>query len=227
MFHSMMNKYFAAALVTCALMETGFSPLAAADTPSAPIATHNPRPALPYCIDSSSDLAQIKDTQKANAKASSKYDGYRNILHGTTDLELAARLAYAETLAANCPDDVGEVMGLVASVIGNRIRVRRGDVRSVVFQRDQFSSSLNIYPESRYRDFLCPGDAELWNKVLAKMQTNLVDSPDSTLPNDAMNYYLHRHSERFKAPDWKLEEVAVHDGKTRDCIRIFRNPTWK
>lgn len=223
----MMNKYFAAALVTCALMETGFSPLVAADTPSAPIATHNARPALPYCINSSSDLAQIRDTQRANAKASSKYDGYRNILHGTTDLELATRLAYAETLAANCPDDQEEVIDLVASVIGNRIRVRRGDVRSVVFQRDQFSSSLNIYPESRYREFLCPDDGKLWSKVLAKMQANLADSPGSALPNDAMNYYLYRHSERFKAPDWKLEEAAVHDGKIQDCIRIFRNPTWK
>jgi hypothetical protein len=228
MFHSMMNKYLTAALVTCALIKTGFAPPAAADIPSDHIESHHAPSLLPYCINSSSDLAQIKDTQKANAKTSSKYDVYRKILHGTADLELATRLAYAETLAANCPGEQDRVMDLVASVIGNRVRVRHGDVRSVVLQRDQFASSLNIYPESRYRDFMCPTDSELWNKTLAKMRTNIESSKSSaSLPGDALHYYLYRHSDRFEAPDWKLDEATTTDEELRKCIRVFRNPSWK
>jgi hypothetical protein len=186
------------------------------------------QPGLPRCADSGGALAMIEGVQKANRKTAAKYDGYRKILQDDTPLELAARLAYAETMAANCPQQEAAVADLVTAVIGNRIRTRGGDVKSVVFQRDQFSSSLNIYPESRYRDFLCPRDNALWKTVLAKTRTNLKGSgPGAVMPKDTVNYYLYQHSERFKAPNWKLEEVAIADEKTRACVRVFRNPGWK
>lgn len=183
---------------------------------------------LPECVHSVIDIAGIQRVQKTNQKTSHKYDGYRNALGADASLGLAARLIYAETLAANCPRQEDHIVDLVASVVGNRVRIRQGDVKSVVFQRDQFASSLNIYSESRYRDFLCPNDAELWQKVVTAMRVNLERStPSAPIPNDAVNYYLYRHSNRFTAPDWKLEEVAVADNKTRECIRVFRNPAWK
>jgi hypothetical protein len=185
-------------------------------------------PTLPRCASSGGALALIEGVQKTNRKTSAKYDGYRKILQDATPLELATRLAYAETLAANCPQQEGAVASVVTSVIGNRIRIRGGDAKGVVFQRDQFSSSLNVYPESRYRDFLCPKDDALWKAVLAKMRANLEGSgPGDAIPKDAVNYYLYKHSDRFKVPNWKLAEVPVADEKTRACIRVFRNPAWK
>lgn len=223
----MIRKYFAAVLIVCVLGATGFARPLAAEVASVS-KTGPAQSSLPDCVDSADAIAEIQATQKAYGKTSSKYDGYRNILHATTDLELAARLAYAETVAANCPTQEDQIVDLVASVIGNRVRIRHGDVKSVVFQRDQFASSLNIYPESRYRDFLCPGDGALWNKVRAKMSVNLEESaPSAPLPKDIVNYYLYRHSDRFKAPTWKLEEAATPDEKIRECIRVFRDPAWK
>lgn len=212
----MTKKYFSAVIVLCVSIETGSAQSFVAEM------------ALPDCMNSESDIAEVQRVQRANYKTSHKYDGYRNILRVTTDLELAARLAYAETVAANCPNQEDQIVDLVASVIGNRVRIRRGDVKDVVFQRDQFASSLNIYSESRYRDFLCPNDGELWRKVLAKMGANLEGSKASApIPNDAVNYYLHKHSDRFTVPAWNLEEAPVMDEKTRECIRVFRNPAWK
>lgn len=185
---------------------------------------------IPRCLSSESNIAEIQSALKANAKSSAKYDGYRRILRADGDqgVELATRLAYAETLAANCSTYEDNVLDLVASVIGNRIRIRRGDIPSVVFQRDQFASSLNIYAESRYRDFLCPQDAALWKKVFIKMSANLAAiKPSAPIPSDAVNYYLYRHSDRFKAPGWKLEEVPLADDKTRECIGVFRDAVWR
>lgn len=183
---------------------------------------------LPNCIDSNDDIAAIQAAQKANPKTQQKYAGYRKLLATDTPLQLATRLAYAETLAANCPQQNDQVAERVAAVIGNRIRIRQGDAHSVVFQRDQFSSSLNIYPESRYREFLCPKDGGLWNSLYIKMRNNLsAPASDTNIPTDAVNYYLYRHNERFTAPDWKLTEAAIKDEKTRECIRVFRAPGWK
>lgn len=187
-----------------------------------------PSEALPQCLSSPDQIADIQRAQTTNAKTPHKYDGYRKVFQENSDRELAVRLAYAETLAANCPDQTAQVLAVVTSVIGNRIRIRGGDVRSVVFQRDQFASSLNIYPESRYREFLCPQDEQLWRKVDAAMRENLASPiPGASMPGDAVNYYLYRHSRRFSAPDWGLDEVVTADRGVSDCIRVFRNPAWR
>jgi hypothetical protein len=183
---------------------------------------------LPVCIDSPDVIAEIQRIQASNRKSARKYDGYRKALSASPDAELATRLAYAETLAANCPDHNVQVSDLVAAVIGNRIRIRHGDVKSVVYQRDQFSSSLNIYPESRYRDFLCPRDVELWNLIAGKVLGNLQEAgPGKPIPQDAVNYYLYRHSPRFNPPAWELEEIVLEKGAVRDCVRVFRDSGWK
>lgn len=219
--------YFSAPFMFVYLLGIGFAHSPAAETVSVS-KTSAPSPIIPYCVNSEGDIAEIQGVQKAHQKTSNKYDGYRHILHKSTTLELAARLAYAETLAANCPQQEDPVIDLIASVIGNRIRLRHGDIANVVFQKDQFASSLNIYSESRYQDFLCPKNAELWNKALTKMRTNLEQSkPTASITTDSVNYYLYQHSSRFKAPNWKLEKVAFTDEKTRECIGVFRDPTWK
>jgi hypothetical protein len=225
---AMAKKYFAAVLILWVLIETGFArPPGAEAMPSASKAGA-PESSLPNCVNLESDIAKIQDVQKANSKTSHKYDGYRNLLHANTPLELAARLAYAETVAANCVGQEDKIVDLVASVIGNRVRIRGGDVRSVVFQKDQFASSLNIYPESRYRDFLCPNNDRLWKKALTKMRVNFEESkPSAPIPKDTVNYYLYQHSDRFKAPLWQLEEVLVTDEETRECIRVFRDSAWR
>lgn len=195
---------------------------------SSALALARPASNLPPCVDAESALAEVRSALAANAKSPAKYDGYRHLLRAATPLELATRLAYAETLAANCPARNEPVADIVATVIGNRIRARGGDIASVVFQRDQFASSLNIYPESRFRDFLCPNDGELWRSVEAKMHARLEDpAANASMPGDAMNYYLYLHSPRFAAPAWKLEEVPNADAATRACIRAFRVPNWK
>lgn len=225
---SFLKSFIAAVLMLCSLIETGLAQPPTTETTSSVSKTGAPQPTVPDCVNSESDVAEIKSVQKANYKTPHKYDGYRNIFRATTDLELAARLAYAETVAANCSKQEDQITDLVTSVIGNRVRIRHGDVKGVVFQKDQFASSLNIYPESHYRDFLCPNNGELWNKVLAKMRANLEDSkPGAPIPKDTVNYYLYQHSERLKAPAWKLEEVLITDKKTRECIRVFRDPAWK
>lgn len=186
------------------------------------------RSELPRCVHSDSVIAAIRAAQQANPRTSRKYDGYREALAADTPLQLATRLAYAETLAANCAAQNDRIADLITAAVGNRIRIRGGDVASVVWQRDQFASSLNIYRESRYRDFLCPRDEELWRMVTAKMRANLeAATPVALLPKDAVNYYLYRHSERFSAPDWQLQEVALDDASTRACIRLFRAPYWR
>lgn len=222
------RKYVAAALALSVLAGDGFArpsvaAMAAPVSEAGALQSH-----LPDCVSSASTIAEIRRLQKANGKTPRKYDGYRQVFHARPPLELAARLAYAETSAANCPKQEGQIADLVASVIGNRIRIRHGGVAGVVFQRDQFASSLNIYPESRYRDFLCPHDGELWQRVVATMRVNLEGpKPTASIPKDAVNYYLYRHSDRFEAPAWRLEEIPIPDEKTRECIRVFRDPAWK
>lgn len=215
-----MTKHFTAGLTLC--LALGLGHVSATEITSS--ATHN----LPQCINSRRDIAEIQRVQKANAKTPNKYDGYRKSLHASTPVELVARLIYAETLAANCPELNDRIADLVASVIGNRVRIQRGDINTVVFQKNQFASSLNVYSESRYRDFLCPTNGELWEIALERARINIDNSKPSTeIPKDAVNYYLYKHSDRFKPPNWKLEETPIADKKTRECIRVFRDPAWK
>jgi hypothetical protein len=218
-------------LITFVLLVTlipDFARPTRAETPSLPVLNDASQPRLPACVNSEPAIAEIKRGLTVNGANAKKYDGYRRLLASDADVVLAARLAYAETKAANCAAHNDEVLDLVASVIANRIRIRRGDVKSVVFQRNQFASSLHIYSESRYRDFLCPGDVVLWQKAVGKMRARLEGwEPSLPVPKDAVNYYLHQHSDRFVAPDWKLEEIRVASEEVRRCVRVFRDSGWR
>ena len=222
-----MKKFIPIVFMLLAPALCGLARSLAAEIAPGALETSGASSSLPSCVHSERDLASIRHVQKANPKTFHKYDGYRQTLRASSNLELAARLVYAETLAANCPGREDRLADLIAAVIGNRIRIR-GDAESVIFQRDQFASSLNIYSESRYRDFLCPRDSGLWIKSLGAMRANLESSkPNAPILVDTVNYYLFRHSDRFKAPAWKLREATIADSEIRECIRVYRVPGWR
>ncbi len=179
---------------------------------------------LPNCINDPAKIDGIKATIKANSKTSNKYVGYKKVLNSDSDIELAARLVYAETKATNCEKMNSQIVPVIAEVIANRVKIRKGDVQSVIFQRDQFASSLNIYDESNYKDFLCPSDSALWNKAYSQTYSALSNKTKGT---DTVNYFLYKHSPRWTKEPWKLEEDTSLTKGVRECIRAFRNPAFK
>lgn len=180
--------------------------------------------ALPRCVEDERTLGEVMLTQKRNSGTPEKYSGYRIVLKDDSDSELFARLVYAETLAANCPEQNNSIVSLIIGVIANRVRKRGGDVKSVVFQLDQFSSSLNNYDESRFRDFLCPRNQKLWSKIMSEAQGLEVKN----LSKDSFHYYLYKHSPRFKAPKWNFaEDLGPTSLKLQECIRVFLDPKWR
>jgi hypothetical protein len=182
---------------------------------------------LPLCVDREEDLKKVADHLNANKKTKHKYDIYRELLKGDSDLELLSRLVYAETLAANCPQQNQNIVSQIVSVIGNRINLRKGDVKSVVFQRDQFSSSLNRYESSRYKDFLCPKDAALWKQTLLQSQ-KFLESRKTSLPADSVNYFLYKHDPRWPTDPWNLQEDKTNSNEDlRTCLRVFHVPGWQ
>lgn len=129
--------------------------------------------AMPQCFEDEKDLAEIKRVQKANSKSAHKYDGYGRLFEkaAISDDEILQRLIYAEVVAGGCGEDSQKAVTPIAEVIVNRVKKRQGDIRSVVFARNQFASSLNIYSESAYKHFLCPRDKQLWMRSLARRMT--------------------------------------------------------
>jgi hypothetical protein len=199
-----------------------FSLAFAAEVVSAPKAAVTST-SLPHCVDDAKEIEAIKARMKANKSNSSKYEGYRAALQSDSDSELTARLIYAETLAANCPAQNGDISRLISQVIANRVTKRGGNVRSVVFERDQFASSLNIYDESRFADFLCPTDEKLWKTI-----TSPPSEKAPTLSPSTVHYFLYKHSPRWTKEPWKFtEEVAELKHDVRNCLRVFKNEKWK
>lgn len=183
---------------------------------------------LPLCIDKEGEIKKIQDIVKTNSKNEHKYHGYKQALRGDTDAVLMARLVYAETLGANCPSQNDVMAGRIAEVISNRV-ARRGSVRSVVFQRDQFASSLNVYSSSRYLDFLCPKNESLWKSALVHVQ-GLLNSANRTnrLSSDTANYFLYKHDPRWTKEPWNFaEDASQTTPQLQQCLRTFKVPGWK
>lgn len=179
---------------------------------------------LPLCVDDSGTIQRIKDKMKTYKKDPRKYDGYRTALANDSRAELTARLLYAETLAANCPDLNDQVSSQAALVIGNRIRKRGGDVKSVIFERDQFASSLNNYTGSRMMEFLCPKDQAVWNLAYRRAVAMLART-DST---GDFHYFFYKHHEGWDKAPWSYpENKSGASEELRACIKIFKNPDWK
>jgi hypothetical protein len=144
-----------------------------------------------------------------------KYDCYMSLLAETDAVELVARLIYSESLAANCSEQIEKFRFPIATTIGNRIAIRKREheltefaaAKSVVFDIDQFASSLNIYESSKFKEFLCPKDRVGWlrSKSLAQAQLRSLTTPDkvpsqpssqlsSETPSQGMvHYYLFKH----------------------------------
>lgn len=115
-------------------------------------------PAMPNCVNDEKELAAIKNQMqdyaekkkknkgaKTDADKTSKYSEMKRALQTDSDEQLMARLVYSEVKAAHCPEFDSLTAGPIAAVIKNRVRKHNDDVRSVVFEEDQFASSLNIY----------------------------------------------------------------------------------
>lgn len=180
---------------------------------------------LPHCVADEAEIEVIKNKIKANAKTENKYDGYKKAFASDSDEELMARLIYAETKATRCEKLNSEIVPVITQVISNRVKIKKGDVKAVVFQRDQFASSLNIYSESNYKDFLCPNDSKLWAQALSEASEALADK---SKPTTTVNYFLYKHSPRWTKEPWKLEEdTSLTKGNVRDCIKAFKNPSYK
>lgn len=212
------------AIITITLITTNVFASEVGGSNGQPAAKKSVGVKLPNCIDNPAQIDAIKATIKANSKTSNKYVGYKKVLNSDSDIELAARLVYAETKATNCEKMNNQIVPVITEVIANRVKIRKGDVQSVIFQRDQFASSLNIYGESNYKDFLCPSDSALWNKAYSETFSALSDKTKGT---DTVNYFLYKHSPRWTKEPWKLEEDTSLTKGVRDCIRTFRNPAFK
>ncbi len=168
---------------------------------------------LPLCV---KDTVSILATEKANKDNDFKYQGFIAALSGVSDDELVARLAYSETLAANCPEQNSKILPFIKAAIENRVRVKKS-ARKTVFQRQAFSSSLNDYPESRYKDFLCPEDATLWRQALEPASTSL--------PSDIYHYYLYMNAPKRFSPKGGAAGSGIDLGQPQafvDCIRFRR-----
>lgn len=186
---------------------------------------------LPHCVNKTDEVEKIISHIKANSKNNFKYDKYKEFLNSDSEVELLARLTYSETLAANCKSENDKIVPLITEAIANRIRIRKRsnqDIRSVVFQRDQYASSLNIYNESQYKEFLCPSDAALWNKAYSAAKNALSSPTPTQLNSESVNYFLYKHSSRWTQPPWRFEpDTKVNDPKILDCIKFFKVPDWK
>ena len=171
--------------------------------------------AMPKCIDTAKDLESIAAWEKANAKTNFKYEAMKRLLTSSTDEEIESRLIYSEVNAAHCPEFNQDLIAPIAVVIDHRIEKAHGQVRATIFARDQFASSLNIYPESGWKEFLCPSNAKLWQAVQSR-------KPGSVAVK-ANNYYLYRHSLKFKPPVWAQKTPMSFQGsqKITSCLRLF------
>lgn len=185
---------------------------------------------LPRCVDSEADITAVKEAVKANKNSKEhKYNVYKEKLGTDTDDQLLLRLVYAETKAANCADKEALIAPFILETIKNRMRIREGDIKKVIFEYNQFASSLNIYSSSHYREFLCPKDTRLWQLISKKHYS----SQPHILPLDTVHYYLFKHDEQFKVPPWADGEKAYLQPENtelsplKDCIRFYLNPNWK
>jgi hypothetical protein len=183
-------------------------------------------PSLPLCVDEGEQIKKIENGVSANRKTKFKYNGYRDALRNDTDVELLTRLAYSETLAANCPELNSKIGPKIVETIGNRVERRKGDVRDIVFERDQFASSLNFYDEAKNKEFLCPKDQKLWGDLYRVAQKRL--EAKTVTPSSGINYFLYKHSPKWTKEPWKLaEDPALTTADVRPCVRFFAVPNWK
>lgn len=219
------------AAVTCLFISMSPRPSFAAETVSGSRSGGSKSSSMPLCVNEKSELDEIETAYKAK-NTPTKYDRMKKALESDSDETLQARLVYAETLAAHCPEFNQLVASPIAAVVRNRIRAQGGDAKKVVFQKDQFASSVNIYDidgkkdglppaRSNWKEFLCPSDAKTWALALDAVLTK-----KAGLPDDVYNYYLFRHSGRFvpKPGSWPLKDAVKFEGHEKfvDCVKFVK-----
>jgi hypothetical protein len=174
-------------------------------------ASQNPATPAPQCL----------NFAPAGKRAITKED----IPKGMGDLELVARLAYAETLAANCPDKNQELSEGIAAVILNRVRAfeekgKDDAYRRVVFGKMQFASSLHFYSKAQWKAFTCPTDQAFYRTVYM----TVVQMNNGELKNrkyaSATHYYLHNHFEKFQDQPWGREAKLVAN-LGGNCVGVY------
>ncbi len=144
---------------------------------------------------------------------------------GMGEPELVARLVYAETLAANCPNKNQELSEGIAAVILNRVRAfeekgKDDAYRRVVFGKMQFASSLHFYSKAQWKAFTCPTDQAFYRAVYE----TVVKMNNGELKNgkyaSATHYYLHHHFEKFQDQPWgRKAKLVAHLGG--NCLGIY------
>lgn len=183
---------------------------------------------MPACIEDETTIQNLKETMRVNKSNSQKYDKYKSIFQNSSDKEILARLIYAETKAAHCETHNPQVMSLITQVILNRVKKRNGDIKSVIYQRDQFASSMNVYDGSQYRDFLCPKDSMLWRSV--ENQIHIQSKKDSmNVSSNTYNYFFYKHNPKWTKAPWDYEEdrPESYPSEVFECIKTFKVPNWK
>lgn len=201
------------------------APAEASDHASAGSATSSSGAAqassLPKCVNDPSQVDKVLQTLSANSKTKFKYDGYRKALAGDSDEEIAARLIYSETVAANCPDQNKQMAPLIAGVISNRIQRSKGDTKAVVFELNQFASSLNHYDQSAYKDFLCPRDSNLWSQAL-----QLAEAHSLPANKNATMYYLNANMPGHPESPSKSPVVQTVSSNGKKCLTVQEDSSW-
>ena len=182
---------------------------------------------LPTCYKDLDLMASLKSSLQHNNLSPNKYRFYKELLNKENKNIIKNRLIYAETKASLCPEQEQLISEIISEVIQNRIRIRNNKTLSVIFERNQFSSSLNIYQNSKYKDFLCPQDLKLW----ASLQTLETKENRITSKFD-VHYFLYKHDPRWTKEPWILKESDLQLSKAiksrlKECIKVFENKSWK
>lgn len=209
--------------------EAAFADRTAQETPSNETAAEIQ---LPVCLKSHD--AEIQTWLKANKDSKTqKYKAYKDIYSGAgvDEPEILARLIYAESEAANCESI--KLTEYIGGAIYNRIRNKGKSISDIVFQFDQFASSLNGYSKANRAGFLCPTDLERWRMSQATVKHLLADAKSNVLPCEAASYYLyknnpwtHENPKGFKIPDW-AKAKGIKTAIDSECVRFFPDDRFK
>lgn len=213
---------------------------------------------------SEEELSRWKNSNK-KTNPHPRYNEYMRSLRNVSASELAARLAYTEIKEAGCEEHIGTIRPYVVETILNRMETRKaalfpGETRSVhelnnqdkkklaesvIFQYQQFASSLHRYKKTKsgvmnegYKLFLCPPQDELFNQINDEIG-EFFSSGQRTRnhPSDTYNYYLYAHAPEVfvNPPDWANENSSKYlpevtsgtSSSLRRCFRAFRESRYK
>jgi hypothetical protein len=149
-----------------------------------------------------------------------------------SDLELITRLVYAESAAANCPENRDDLYVGIAALILNRVHAFEATkdkndnaVTRAVFGKSQFASSIHSYDKptgkARWEDFICPKDSDLYKKIydiVGKVSRGEINVSAYT---EATHYYLHMHSGTHMDQPWGKRAVPLKEFG-HGCLVLYK-----